>query len=54
MAHGIDKAQEEKWDAERDLRTLVDAKEIQKDKKRLKRAQAMAKEQMAALTEFKT
>lgn len=42
-------ADEAKWQAEDDLRTLVRAKEIRADKARLKRAMACAKEQMAAL-----
>lgn len=43
------KAEEEKYEAERDVRTLVDADEIRKDAKRLKRAMKMAREQMAVL-----
>jgi len=41
---------EKSWQAEDDVRTLVRAAEIRKDGPRLKRAQAKAKEQLAALT----
>lgn len=47
---GISAADEAKWRAESDLRTLATAAEIKKDPARLKRALAMAKEQMAALS----
>jgi len=40
---------EQDWMAEDDLRTLMRAAEIRKDPARLKRAQAKAKEQLAAL-----
>ena len=43
------KAEEEKYKAERDVRTLVDAAEIGKDAPRLKRAMNVAREQMAVL-----
>lgn len=43
------KKQEEDWRAEDDVRTLVRAAEIRKDKPRLKRAQAKAKEQLASI-----
>ena len=43
------KAEQEKYEAERDVRTLVDASDIRKDAKRLKRAMKMAREQMAVL-----
>ena len=42
-------AQEKKWQAEDDLRTLQRAAEIRKDKGRLAAARKCAKEQMAAL-----
>jgi hypothetical protein len=44
-----DKKQQQDWEAEDDVRTLVRAAEIQKDKPRLARAKAKAKEQLAAL-----
>lgn len=47
------KADEEKFQAEMDVRTLVEADDIRKDKPRLKRALACAKEQMAALEKVK-
>ncbi|MGC3944606.1 MAG: hypothetical protein QM762_08815 [Chryseolinea sp.] len=37
----------ERWQAESDLRTLMEAKTIQKDTKRLAAAQAVAREQMS-------
>ena len=40
---------DKKWRAESDLRTLMDAHEIQKDSARLKAAKAAAKKQLAAL-----
>ena len=43
------KAEQEKYEAERDVRTLVDASDIRDDAKRLKRAMKMAREQMAVL-----
>ena len=44
------KAEREKYEAEEDVRMLVRADEIRKDKPRLKRATAMAKTQLTALT----
>ncbi len=41
--------QDARFDAEHDVRTLRDAADIKADKPRLKRAMAMAKQQMAAL-----
>ena len=41
--------QDQKWEAERDVRTLSDANEIIKDKARHKRAKDCAKAQMKAL-----
>ena len=38
--------EEEQWRVESDLRTLVEAEEIRKDPKRLKKAQALAKEKV--------
>lgn len=46
---GPSKAEREKWQAEDDLRTLVRAAEIKKDKARTTRAMALAKKQMAEL-----
>ncbi len=51
MADHGEKAERAKFEAEDDLRTLVRAGEIRKDKTRLKRATAMAKTQLTALTE---
>lgn len=51
MADHNEKAEREKYEAENDVRTLVRSAEIRKDKARLKRATAMAKTQLAALTE---
>lgn len=47
------KSDEAKWQAEDDVRTLIRAGEIKKDKKRLARALKMAKEQMASLQAVK-
>lgn len=44
-------ADEKRWQAESDLRTLVDAQKIMKDKPRLKAAKKMAEEQRKALDE---
>jgi len=41
--------QEEKWRAESDARTLMEAEKIKADKTRYAKAQAIAKEQAAAL-----
>ncbi len=41
--------QDMKFQAEQDLRTLLEVKAIKKDKTRLKRALQMAKQQLAAL-----
>ena len=46
-------ADEKRWEAEEDLRTLVRAGEIKKDKKRMKRAMDLAKKQMKDLEEIK-
>lgn len=40
---------DQKWKVERDLQSLAEAAEIQKDPKRLKAAQALAKEKIAEL-----
>ncbi len=47
-----DKADREKWEAEGDVRTLVNADEIRKDRGRMKRATAMAKKQLQTLKEI--
>lgn len=41
--------EEEKWAAERDLNTLLEAEKIEKDPKRLARAQKLAKERLMSL-----
>jgi len=41
-----------KWKTEQDLRSLAEAAEINKDPKRLKAAQALAKEKMADLSKI--
>lgn len=43
----ISTAQEQKWQAEDDVRTLTRAKEIMEDKARMKRAKVMAESQAA-------
>ncbi len=43
--------EEERWRAESDVRTLREAMEIKKDKKRLKRAKKVMQEQLKALQE---
>ena len=45
------KAQEQKWQAEDDLRHLSAVQEIKKDRARYRRALKLAKEQMSALKE---
>lgn len=49
MATETAAARDRKWEAEEDLRTLVRAGEIRKDKARFKRAMAMAKHQLKTL-----
>lgn len=44
----MSKADELRWQAEDDVRTLVRAEEIRKDKDRLRRARALAKKQAKA------
>ena len=46
---GPSKAEQQRWQAEDDLRTLIQAREIRGDKARLRRAMKMAKEQMQEL-----
>jgi len=51
-----DKAQQAKWQAEDDVRTLQRAGEIERDRARLAKAQAMAKKQaddLARITKVK-
>lgn len=43
--------QEERWRAESDARTLREAMEIRKDKKRLKSAKTVIEDQLTALQE---
>ena len=47
-------AAELEFEAEQDVRTLVRAEEIRKDKKRLGRAMASARKQMGALKKVKS
>ena len=47
-------AQEKKWMAESDLRSLIEAEKIKADPKRLKAAMAAKREQMDALKNIKT
>lgn len=47
------KSEEERWQAEGDLRTLVEASKIKKDKRRMAAAMKMATEQKKALTAIK-
>ena len=49
MPHETDKAQDARLQAESDVRTLVDAAKIKRDKRRMAAAQKSAKEQKAAL-----
>ncbi len=48
MEHAMS-VDDKKYQAEEDVRTLVRAEEIRKDKSRLRRAITMAKKQLAAL-----
>lgn len=43
-------SEDNKWKAESDLRTLIEAEEIRKDSKRMKAAMAVAKEKREAMT----
>jgi hypothetical protein len=45
MAH-----QEDTWQAENDLRTLIQAEEIKRDSRRLAKARAVAKTQVTAIS----
>ena len=47
-----EKAEQQKFEAEDDVRTLVRAGEIRKDRSRMKRATAMAKKQLQTLKEI--
>lgn len=53
MAEESEKAREKRFQAEQDVRTLVDAAKIKKDKTRMSAAMASAKEQQAALDKVK-
>lgn len=46
------RAEEAKWRAEDDLRTLMAAKEIQKDKARMAAVRKVAREKLATLKAF--
>ena len=48
----IEKADQQQFEAECDVRTLVRAGEIRKDRSRMKRATAMAKKQLQTLKEI--
>lgn len=48
MAIKVD-ASEKKWQVENDLRTLLEAKEIQKDSKRMAQVRKLAKEKASHL-----
>ena len=52
VGSGPSKAEQKRWQAEDDLRTLVEAEKIKKDKDRLREAKKMAGEQRAALGEI--
>lgn len=43
------RAEEARWQAESDLRTLVEAREVQKDAKRMAAVRKLAKEKAAVL-----
>ena len=45
-------AEDKKWKIESDLRSLVDAEEVKKDKKRYSAAMKLAKEKMAAMKDI--
>lgn len=49
---GISPATERDWQTEDDLRTLQRAREIEKDPKRLKRVQDLAKEKLQEMAEI--
>ncbi len=48
-----EKSEHERWEAESDLRALVEVGRIRADKPRLGRAMAMAKKQLAELKKVK-
>jgi len=52
LTTSADRAQEKKWRAESDLRTLQSAGEIQADKSRVSAAKKLAAEQAKALTKI--
>ncbi len=47
-------AEDKEFEAEQDVRTMLNAEKIKADKGRLKRAMAKAREQMKALTKVQT
>jgi predicted HTH domain antitoxin len=53
-AHGPTKSEHECWRAEDDLRTLVGARKIRKDKDRLAKAVKLAKEQLRELQDIES
>lgn len=48
---GPSKSEQQRWQAEEDLRTLLRAKEIERDAGRLARARKLAKEQLKTAQE---
>ena len=50
MAHQPVSVEDKEFQAEQDVRVLIDAEKVKGDKLRLKRAMVKAKEQMTALT----
>lgn len=53
MAHGPSKADEARFQAESDVRTLVEAQKIRRDKGRMTAARKSIKDQQAALDKVK-
>lgn len=51
-ATSADATYEDKWRAQDDMRTLIDAEKIKKDPKRLKAAQKAAKEKIKEMNEL--
>ena len=54
MPHETSKAQDARFQAESDVRTLVEAGKIKRDKGRMAAAQKSVKEQKAALAKIQT
>ena len=49
MPHQPVSVEDKEFQAEQDVRTLIDAEKVKADKPRLKRAMTMARKQMSAL-----